>query len=297
MLASVCRRIASGAGAAMFVSASVAAQSVSYIGGLQYASGDFIFNERAWTAYVSNGLSWSEGPLRVSASLPVVMQGSGWLQYSGTGMMIPSGGMSGSRLGSGSGTEPMSSGMHLGGMTPSRGMPFSRVGVGDPVGRIEVGVLRTAGERVAVRLVGATKAPLSDVGRGFGTGEWDIGTGASSLLRIHGATVLAEAMYWKLGKPPGTSLRNAMTYAVSIGRPLSGSRWSVLAAVSGASSLWDGIVGPAQAGLGVGYRLKSGGTMFATAAAGLTRTAPAISTGLGWRLPIGKAQQAQLRTP
>lgn len=287
-LASVCRRLASGAGALTVISVSAPAQSVNYIGGLQYASGDFIFTERTWSAYLSNGLSWSTGLLRASASIPLVMQSSGWLQYSGAGMMVPSGGISGSRSGGDSGMETMRSGMHLGSMTPSKGMPFSRVGVGDPIGRIEVAVLRTAGERAAVKLVGATKAPLADVGRGFGTGEWDIGTGASGLLRIRGATVLAEAMYWKLGRPPGTALRNAMAYALSIGRPLSRSRWSVLAGVSGASSLWDGLIGPAQAGLGFGYRLESGGTVFATAAAGLTRTAPAISTGLGWRLPIGK---------
>lgn len=218
------RCIAFGMGALSVISVSAPAQAVNYIGGLQYASGDFIFTERAWSAYLSNGLSWSDGRLRASVSIPVVMQGSGWLQYSGAGMMVPSGGTSGSPSGSRSGTEPVSNGMHHGGMAPSTGMPFSRVGVGDPVGRIEVAVLRTAGQRVAVKLVGAAKAPLADVGRGFGTGEWDIGTGVSGLLRIRRATVLAEGVYWKLGDPPGAARRNAVAYTLSIGRALSQSR-------------------------------------------------------------------------
>jgi hypothetical protein len=60
--------------------------------------------------------------------------------------------------------------------------------------------------------------------------------------------------------------------------------------VSGASSFWTGLGAPVQAGVGVGYLLESGSSVFATAAAGLTRTAPAISTGLGWRVPLGKTR-------
>lgn len=61
------------------------AQSLSYIGGLQYAAGDYIFTQRTWSAYLSNGLSWSAGRLRASASVPLVMQDAGWVQYSGAG--------------------------------------------------------------------------------------------------------------------------------------------------------------------------------------------------------------------
>ena len=269
------------------------AQSLSYVGGLQYATGDFIFTQRTWSAYLSNGLAWSTGRVRASASVPLVMQPAGWLQYSGTGMMVPTGGIAG-----GAGSPPSTSagmgsgmnGMSGGTMTPSSGMPFSGIGIGDPVGRIDVTVSRADVGRPSVSLVGAVKAPLADVRRGFGTGEWDVGAGLSGAMSVGGISVLADAVYWKLGNPASASLRNALAYALSIGRALPRSPWSVLGTVSGASSLWTGLEAPVQAGMGVGYLLESGSSVFVTAAAGLTRTAPSLSTGLGWRVPLGAAR-------
>lgn len=284
------RRVALAVGVLAVAAVAAPAQSLSYLGGLQYATGDFIFTQRTWSAYLSNGLSWSAGRLRASASVPLVMQPAGWLQYSGAGVMVPTGGMAGSAGGSTSNSPGMGSGMNGGTMTPSSDMPFSRVGIGDPIGRIDVALSRADAEHPVVSLVGAAKAPLADVNRGFGTGEWDVGAGLSSAVKVASVSVFAEAVYWKLGNPPGASLRNAVVYALSVGRTFPRSRWSVLGTVSGASSFWTGLEAPVQAGVGVGYLFESGSSVFATAAAGLTRTAPAISTGLGWRVPLGKTR-------
>ena len=263
------------------------AQAITYAGGLQYATGDFVFTQRTWSVYFSNSLILSEGPLQVSASIPLVMQPSGWIQYSGAGMMVPTGGINGPSTGSRPGM-----GMEMHGGTASPGdMPFSRVGIGDPIGRVDFAVVQKADQRASLRVVGTIKAPLADVARGFGTGEWDVGAGLSGNLKIGSAAVLTEAVYWKLGNPPGASLRNGVAYALWIGWPFSGGRWSVLGNVSGASSLWKGLGAPVQAGVGAGHRFESGQSMFATVAAGVTRTAPAFSTGLGWRIPFGEARQ------
>lgn len=286
-VARLARRVALAAGVSAVAAVAAPAQSLSYVGGLQYATGDFIFTQRTWSAYLSNGLAWSAGRFRASASVPLVAQPAGWLQYSGAGVMVPTGGMAGSVTGPSSSRSSMGSGMNGGTMTPSSGMPFSRIGVGDPIGRVEMALSRADAEHLAVSLVGAAKAPLAGVSNGFGTGEWDVGAGLSSAAKVASLSVFAEAVYWKLGNPPGASLRNAVAFALSIGRPLPRSRWSVLGTVSGASSLWTGLEAPVQAGMGVGYLLESGSSVFATAAAGLTRTAPAISTGLGWRVPLG----------
>ena len=264
------------------------AQSLSYIGGMQYATGSFIFTQRTWSAYLSNGLAWSAGRVRVSASIPLVLQPAGWLQYNGSGMMVPTGGLAGSTTGSTGNSSGMGGAMHGGTITPASSMPFSGVGLGDPTGRIDVALSQMDAGRPSVTLVGAVKAPLADVGSGFGTGKWDIGAGLSSAMNVNGISVIAEAVYWKIGNPAGASLRDAVAYALSIGRALPGSRWSMLGIVSGATSLWTGLEPPVQVGVGVGYLLESGSSVFATTAAGLTRTAPAISTGLGWRVPLGK---------
>ena len=284
------RRVALAVAVSAVATVALPAQSLSYFGGLQYATGDFIFTQRTWSAYLLTGLSWSSGRVRVSASVPLVMQPAGWQQYGGTGMMVPTGGSPGSAGGAAGNGSGMGSGMSGGAMMPSTGMLFSRVGIGDPIGRVDVALLRGDAEHPVVSLVGAVKAPLADVGRGYGTGEWDVGAGLSGAVTVRGMVVFAEAVYWKLGNPPGGSLRNAVAFALSMGRTLPRSHWSVLGTVAGASSPWTGFEAPVQAGMGVGYLFDSGSSVFATAAAGLTRTAPAISMGLGWRVPLGKTR-------
>ena len=266
------------------------AQSLSYVGGVQYATGSFIFTQRTWSAYLSNGLTWSEGRMRISASIPLVLQPAGWLQYNGSGMMVPTGGIAGTASGSSGNSSGMGGAMHGGTITPASSTPFSGVGLGDPIGRVDVALSQSEAGRPTLSLVGAVKAPFADVKSGFGTGKWDVGAGLSSAVNVSGVSILAEAVYWKIGNPAGASLRDAVAYALSIGRALPGSHWSVLGIVSGATSLWSGLEAPVQAGAGVGYLLESGSSVFVTAAAGLSRTAPAISTGLGWRVPLGKSR-------
>ena len=284
------RRLSLAVGLLMLAARPASSQSLSYVGGLQYATGDFIFTQRTWSAYFSSGLSWSAGRVRASASVPLVMQDAGWLQYSGAGMMVPTGGVSGSdtRIGSG-----MGSGMQNGHMTPSAGVPFSRIGIGDPIGRVEFALVSGEGGSPSVSVVGATKAPLADVNRGFGTGKWDVGAGLSSAVSVGGTSVFADAVYWKLGNPPGAGLRNAVAYGLSVGRVLPARGWSVLATVSGASSFWDGLEAPVQAGAGVSHLLDSGSSLSIFSAAGLTRTAPTISVGVGWRVPLGETHDAR----
>ena len=282
------RRIAAFILALAGVSSGLDAQSLSYIGGFQYATGDFIFTQRTWSAYLSNGLTWSDGRLRATASVPLVFQPAGWVQYGGGGMMIPTGGVARGTTGTGSqNSGMMNGGMNGGSMTPSGDMPFSHIGIGDPVARLDAALLRDDANHSVLSIVGAAKAPLADVSRGFGTGEWDAGAGLASTVMVGGTSIFADAVYWKLGNPPGGAVRDALAYTVSAGKTLNGSRWSVLGTLAGATSLWTGLEGPVQAGVGAGYLLESGSSVFATAALGLTRTAPTLSTGLGWRVPLG----------
>lgn len=264
--------------------AAVPAQSLAYVGGIQYATGDFVPGQRTWGVYLSNGLSWSAGRVRATALVPVVMQPAGGLQYFGSGMMGPTG-----VIGGGAGS-PSGSGTGMGGggtMTPSTGMPFSRVGIGDPIGRLDIALRRAGDTQPQVSVVGVVKAPLADAGRGFGTGQWDFGAGLAGAARVAGAFAFAEIVYWRIGNPPGATLRDAVSFALSIGRAMPDGRWSLLGTVSGATSPWTGFDAPIQAGLGVNYRLEAGSSVFVTVAAGLTRTAPMLSTGLGWRVPLG----------
>ena len=260
------------------------AQRVAYVGSVQYATGDFVFAQRTWSAYLSNGLSLSTGRLRATVSIPVVFQDAGLVQYSGGGMMVPSGGMGsgGTSTGSGTGTG----GGMMGG-SGSGDMMSSHVGIGDPIGRAELELLPDDNAQRSLSVVGAVKAPLAGVSSGFGTGKWDVGGGMSAAFAFGRTSILADAVYWKLGNPSGWSLQDAVAYTVSVGRVLEGGRWSVLASVTGASPTWAGLSAPVQGGAGLGYMLPSGSSIIFSAAAGLTNTAPSIATSLGWRVPLG----------
>jgi hypothetical protein len=267
---------------------------LAWIGNVQYATGDYVFTQRTWSAYVSNGLTWTSSRVRVSATLPIVVQDGGWVQYGGAGMMLPTGGMS-TPSGSSDGTSSNNGGMmggsmHGGMMTPSSNMLFGNVGVGDPCGRIEPAVWPGDATSARLSIVASAKAPLSSVSHGFGTGEWDAAGGLSGRVTIGSTMLFGDATYWSLGNPPGASLRNVVAYSVAVGRPLPGYRWSVLGSVTGVTSYWPGVAAPAQAGIGMGYVLESGSSINALGAFGLTHTAPTISLGMGWRVPLGKAR-------
>ena len=95
-VSSIARRVAcTGAGLAVATAvlraqapevadAAVPAQSLAYVGGIQYAAGDFVSGQRTWGVYLLNGLSWSAGRVRATALVPVVMQPAGGLQYFGS---------------------------------------------------------------------------------------------------------------------------------------------------------------------------------------------------------------------
>ena len=282
----VCLTVAGEATAQTAPSAPPSHRSLAYTGALQYASGDFSFARRTWSAYLSNGLTGVLGRVRASATMPVVFQDAGLVQYGGAGMVVPSGGMRGSATSAGSASGPGMSGMHHG--MGSQGMTSRHVGIGDPIGRVDVALLPDASAGRALDLVVAAKAPVAGLASGFGTGEWDVGGGLSAAVPLGGTVLLADAVYWKLGNPAGGSLRDALAYAVSVGRVLPGRRWSVLGSVTGASRVWVGLGPPVQAGVGVGRLFESGTSLTLSLAAGLTRAAPSVAAGLGWRVPLGR---------
>lgn len=254
------------------------AQSLAYIGSTQYAAGEYVFKRQVWSAYMSNGVAWSAERIRISASIPLVIQDVGLVQYSGAGMMVPTGGMA-----NGEGTPQAAGMMSAGTMS---GPNAQHIGIGDPVARIDA---RLAGERgllPAIWAIGSTKAPVADVAHGFGTGEWDVGGGLSLEKSLTRTSFVAEAVYWKLGNPPGGEFRNAVAYSLSGGQLLGNGQLSVLGSVFGASSLWRGLAAPLQAALGLGYRFPSGSGISGSVAAGLTRSTPDLAIAAAWRIPM-----------
>lgn len=256
-----------------------AQQQLTYTGSIQLANGDYVFTERSTSLYFANGLTLVSGRVRASVSLPIVAQSAGWVQYTGGGL-VPSGGMHRD-----SSASP-GAGMRNGMMFPQSEASHGEMGLGDPVGRVELDVLRNDWGAPMIRLAVAAKAPIASMGTGFGTGAWDVGAGFSIARAIRGTFLFADAMYWSLGDSPGLELRDILSYGAAIGRSLRGGRYSVLASVLGTTPIIAGVPAPLQAGTGLSFQTASGRSLSISALLGLTRSAPDVAIGLGWQVPL-----------
>jgi hypothetical protein len=260
--------------------ATLRAQRWTYVGSTQLATGRYVFADRTTSLYFANGVLLERGRWRGSISVPIVAQVGTRVQYVAGGM-VPSGGMhdDGGRSGRG-----MGGGM----MSPDGDSAHGEVALGDPIARVEVGLQRDRSGAPTVRLTGVVKAPLAGGESGFGSGAWDYGGGVSLARSVAGAYVFADATYWVIGDAPTIRLANTVSYAAGVGRPLPGGRFAVLASLTGTTRVVSGIPAPVQVGGGVSYLSPSGKGVSVSALGGLSRSAPDLSVGLGWYIPLSR---------
>lgn len=285
------------------------AQEVEYTGGVQAATGDYLFTERTTSFAFLNGLSLAFGRVRLSATLPLLYQNSTALTYIG-GTPVPTGGPDAAavRDRQGGGRVPMGPGRGSGGNGPGpngsrapaalaaaeeataqvvAGPGDYQFDLGDPL--LQVGVALHQGYGI-VRSVGAhalAKAPVADVESGIGTGEWDYGAGATLALGGDRTFVLADASYWVVGDMPDLPLRNTLTYGLSVGRALGSGRWSVTGSLMGATAMIESADPPVSLGLGVAHSSGSARGFTAGVSVGLTESAADVSSYVGWRFRLG----------
>ena len=261
-----------------FASDPLSAQRLDYFGSVQFSSGDYVFAARTSSVYFANGVSFTGGRWRGSVTVPIVAQDAGWVQYSG-GVVIPTGGMH-----DGGASR---SGDTRGGMMSTRdNAAHGAMGLGDPILRADFDLVQTGGGLSLLRITSAIKAPVASVETGFGTGAWDAGAGLSYSQLMGDMFLFGDATFWRLGDGPDYRLRDIVTYAVGVGRPLPGRRLAVLASMLGSTSFISGVPAPTQVGGGVSYRSASGRGLSVSSLVGLTRSAPDIAIAAGWQVPL-----------
>lgn len=290
---------------AMAIAAPANAQELAYTGAVHVTTGEYFFTERTTSVAFINGLSLTSGRLRLSASIPLYAQNSTALTYV-NGVPVPTGGpdagsvrqrepgrkvpMGPGRRGAGARTsfdvtqavEPDTTG--------TVAEPGSyQTNLGDPLLQAGLDLIQSSGGLRAFAIYGLAKAPVADVESGVGTGEWDVGGGASLGLGGTATYLFADLSYWVNGDLPDLPLRNTLNYAVTIGRWLGSGRWSVSASVLGATEMIDGVDAPISVGAGLAYSTAGGRMLNAGIGTGLTESAADVSTYLGWRLPLGRS--------
>jgi hypothetical protein len=279
------------------------AQELAYSGAVHVTTGEYFFTERTTSFAFINGLTLTSGRLRLSASIPVYTQNSTAVTYV-NGIPVPTGGPDAGAVRE---REP---GKKVP-MGPGRGGPGARTSfdvatavesattetvtspgsyqtdLGDPLLQAGLDLVRGNGGLRALGIYGLAKAPVADVESGVGTGEWDVGGGASLGLGGAATFLFADLSYWVNGDLPDLPLRNTLNYAVTVGRWLGTGRWSVSASLLGATEMIDGVDAPISVGVGLAYSAAAGRMLNAGVGTGLTESAADLSAYLGWRVPLG----------
>ncbi|MEE9132287.1 MAG: transporter [Gemmatimonadota bacterium] len=265
------RRFATVAGVVfttLAASLPAAGQEVSYSGSLQYATGRYLYTERASSLFFFNGISAIAGPLRLSASVPVIMQSTAFLSYTGGGL-VPSG---------------TDTGMGDRVATVADTATYRQFGLGDPLAHADLRLLGEGSVMPAVRITADVKVPIADVERGFGTGEWDYAGGLSLSKSLGLTLVFLDVSYWVLGDFPDQELKDPITYSLAVGHPIARARLGLFASLFGNTEILDGVEPPMQLSLGLNYLVAPGTSISGSAAFGLTESSPDLSLSFGWLL-------------
>ena len=247
-------------------------QDWRYTGSMRIAGGDYIFTDATLSLYLYNGLSVAGGPFHFSANVPIIMQTTAWVSYSGVGM-LPTGGRHHVEVGQRSHGEIME--------LPELSEPHE-VGLGDPTSRLEMDVRKEKGSLPSVQFLAEVKFPVADVDRGFGTGEWDYGGGFSLAKTARNRSYHLELLYWSLGDLPELELKDPVAFSLSVGQPLGGGAFDMLVSLSGCTRIIKNVEHPAQFGVALLRRMGPGRTISFGADLGLTESAPAFQVSMGW---------------
>ena len=278
--------------AATAPSATVCAQSILYEGAIRYSQGKYTLDETVTSAFLLNEFTYSSQFWFAEALLPVIYQDSNDVRYVG-GMPMPVGEHHGGGGMPGGGKDH--GGGHGGGHPGGPGVPpqdFDDLGIGDPYFRVGALVYRGVFDRNSLGVFGTVKAPVADETQGFGTGEWDFGLGMSWNRRTSRSLIFFELSYWSLGEPPDVTFKNPIAGEFTYGRVLSDPRYLIEATIWGRTETVPGVDGPVALDLTLGRSLRGPHSVYVTAEAGLTESAPDFALIVGYRARLWAKKKA-----
>jgi len=261
--------------AGILAAAPSSALEVSYIGSVQFDTGEYFFDQRANSFYFYNGFDLDRGRLNLSANIPIIIQNSPWITFTGSGLVPYGGGTSGypgSRVR----------------FPPRDTVGTADMGLGDLYITGGLDLIEISSGRPNLQLTGSVKVPVANENEGFGTGEWDFGAGVSISSLLGGLFLAAEVGYWTFGDMPDLQFDDVISYSFSIGKPFSKGKTGLIASIYGYTDTFEDIAGPIQAALGFNYLTDSGSGLTAGAAIGLTESAADLSITAGWSIPLTK---------
>lgn len=283
---------ASWAVAVALVGEPVAAQDVRYNGSLSYSAGSYVFVERMHSFWLGNGLAAQVGPATLSASLPLILQNNGVVSFV-AGAPIPTGGNDNKAVDSRSAGRIPSRGS--GGPSGGQGGASDstvvfrddyEVEIGDPLMFASLEVLSGGGLVRSVAVQASVKAPVRTLESGVGTGQWDFGGGGSLALGSGRTLLFTDLTLWSFGDLPDLELETSLFYSFAASRAVMDARGSIMASLSGATTIAESVDAPLAAGLSFLYLVGERRSLSCGVAVGLSEGSPDLSAYLGWSLGL-----------
>lgn len=248
----------------------------SYTGSVGYSTGKYLFTERTSSLYLANGLMADTGRLNVFLNIPVVLQTTPWLSYSGIGY-IPSGGDQ---------NKMIQKAVKRGKIAMPDTSGYDQIGLGDPTVYAAFELWGERGLRPSFSISGDLKIPIAAADHGFGTGEWDYGFGGSLAKTVDMTMFMVDASYWIVGDMPDLELKDTFLYSISVGRLYRHGKVGVMASFSGSSKTIEDAAPPLQIGLGINHNIGFSQAITFSAMIGLTDTAPDFALSFGWKVGL-----------
>lgn len=271
-------------------------QQLTYSGGLQYAAGHYIFDDRTEGVYLTNGLLLRWDFLEFGVSVPIAVQNGGLVTLVG-GVPIPTGGEQSGVV------SRRRGGRHSGntstlGSAPSLGVTSTvqdtvivfddefRTHLADPTISVGAQLYSGFGGVRSVRVDGRASVPINDLDSGVGTGEWDYALGASAVFGVRRVLFFGDASYWWFGDLPELELQDGLSYGVGLGVPLWEGRASALFTFSGMTETIATVTPPRSLGVSMGWSVRDRGFLTLGAGAGLSESSSDFFAQLGWSVRL-----------
>lgn len=251
----------------------------------QAAQGNYIFDTNTNNYYLYSNLRYQSGRWNFSASLPLVAQNNDQITRTG-GMLLPTGQMHGDEINTTS--------FHGGGMMGRydhdmmAGSPVHLNaliwGLGDVYLWNSYQLLFENGDRPALILNGQIKVPTASVEKNYGTGEFDFGFSFTFRKTVSQFLALFDLGYLILGDPEGINYIDPITFGGGLGKTFDRGKYSILLYYQGYSKIFEEFEAPAQASLGLNYRLNQSIALSVVGTKGLSNTSPdfSFSSGIDW---------------
>lgn len=251
-------------GGGIAIGASVApahAQTVGYTASLYTVRGTYAGAETDGL-YVFNAVDVSGGPIRVALTVP-------WGRTESTATLLDD----------------------VGVPTPTS---YTSTGMGDPVARADLRLVRDRSGSFQFGVAGAVKMAVVDVTTGRGTGETDLAAGATAFKMVNRTSLMADVMFWHYGDPADVDFDDTWSYSVGVAQMLGDAgRWSVMGSLSGFTTGLDGEPPPRSFTLGLLALAGRRQSIAVSTSLGLNDSASDFSLGVSWRV----TWQPRARTP